>query len=163
METGRFDPNIAQIQKRAQIVPHGQAATYQRVEPTVIEFKLIGAEMDIPAEGVSSVSQPQVAVSAYVPPTLDKRDFRPSNNEITVRVTNIPLHMTHRELYDLLMDRCGRIFNRCNLVSDKETRVSKGVAYVGCDNMEKASEFAKSAMNVVVDNFKLCVEILPVR
>ena len=159
METTRFTPNEDDIKLRAQIKPFGRAATYEVVSPKPIEFNLFTSESNMPIEKPEEILHTN-HTSAYVPLVLNKASFSSANTEVSVRISNIPLNITNRELYDLLMNRCGRCFNRCNLIFDKETRMSKGVAYIGCESQEKAAEFAKQAMNIVMDNFKFSVEIL---
>ncbi len=67
--------------------------------------------------------------------------------EIPVRITNIPTKMIQTELFDLLMSECKksgveilqiRPFTRLTLVHDKETRVSRGLAYANCLDIDKA-------------------------
>lgn len=159
METAKFTPNEEDIRLRAEIKPFGRAATYEIVPPEPIEFNLFTSESTMPAERPEEVVQAD-HTSVYVPPVLNKASFSSVTTEVSVRISNIPLNITNRELYDLFMNRCGRCFNRCNLIFDKETRISKGVAYIGCESQEKAVEFAKQAMNIVVDNFKFSAEIL---
>lgn len=159
METKEFIPDTEAIAKRQNIIPFGRAVSYERAETEIIEFQLAQSDAAIANDAIVETVQTNSA-SAYVPPSLSAMNIKSTVTEVTVRVSNIPIHLSFKEVYDLFMIKCGKIFNRCNLVTDRETRVSKGVAYVGCSDSEKAAEFAKAAMNIVVDNFKFCSEIL---
>lgn len=159
METKKFVPNEEAIKLRAQITPFGRAAAYEAVEPEAIEFVVSSNETGMQTEDVKA-AEADSSPAAYVPPVLHRTAYSTGSTEVTVRVSNIPQSLSNREVYDLFMHRCGKCFYRSNLAYDKETRVSKGVAYVTCISKEKAAEFARAATTIIVDNFKLGVEIL---
>lgn len=158
METKKFTPDEEAIGLRAQIVPFGRAAMYEAAASETTEFVVSSSEAALQTENTEAAETESAA--AYVPPILHKAAYSTGNTEVTVRVSNIPQDLSSREVYDLFMHRCGKCFYRCNLVYDKETRVSRGTAYVTCTSKEKAAEFARATMAIIVDNFKLGVEIL---
>jgi hypothetical protein len=89
--------------------------------------------------------------------------------EIPVRITNIPTRISQTELFDLLMAQCKksgaeilqiRPFTRLTLVLDKETRISKGLAYANCPDIDKAKELAKVIRNITIEEYVLCAEVL---
>lgn len=160
METVAFTPNEKEIEERAAITPFGRAAMYETALPEIVEFILDIVDSEVPA-GQQLTSDFTTASEVYVAPTFNQEKLRPLiTTQVTVRVSNIPLQLSHRDVYDTFMTNCGLCFLKVNLVSDKETRQSKGVAYVTCETQEKAAEFAKLASNIVIDSFKFGVEIL---
>lgn len=152
-------PDEENVARRAGIRPFGRALAYETVPAEVVEFRLCTTESVLPEMHAAAQTG---ASGAYVPPAIARCTVSAHTTEVSVRVSNIPLRLTNREVYDLFMEKCGRnCFTRSNLVYDKEKRdVSRGIAYVRCENKEKAAEFARIAMGIVVDNLKFCVEIL---
>ncbi|KAI5168325.1 hypothetical protein PAEPH01_0038 [Pancytospora epiphaga] len=158
METKKFIPDEEAIKRRAEVRPFGRAAMYDVVEPEMVSFVLSSGSKPLLAEDSRVIETP--VVSSYVPPVLQKSSYNTGITDVTVRVSNIPKTLSNREVYDFLMANCGRCFERCNLAYDKETRESRGIAYVTLSSNEKASEFAHKVMTLVIDNLKLGAEIL---
>ncbi|KAI4290798.1 hypothetical protein PAPHI01_0072 [Pancytospora philotis] len=160
MQTAEFTPDAEGIEARSKIEPFGRATAYEIPAAEPVAFVLYSTGSEAPEVQQAQASS-AAAPAAYRPPSSMGAMRTAYNAEVSVRVTNIPLNIGTRELQMLFSQQCpGGCFQRCNLVFDKETRVSKGVAYVGCASKEQAAKFAKQAMNIVIDSCKFCVEIL---
>lgn len=157
METRKFEPNYSNIEKRKNIIPFGRAIDYFFEKPIPISFKIYSTELEsvIPT---NSSSQIYKASSLYVAPSMVESIYK--LKEVSVRITNIPQSVTQWELLELFNSKCPGLFLRSHLVHDRETRVSKGYAYVSCDNIENAREFAKIARKIEIDGFALSSEII---
>ena len=159
METVEFKPDQKGIEERQKIVPSGRAADYTTQKPVEIKFNVMQSDAGA-AVDISLVQASQAASEAYTPPTTIRERIVSHETEFTVRVTNIPQHLSHRDLSLLFIKAWGSDYNRVKLVTDQETRESKGVAYVSFNSKDKAAEFARAVRNIVVDSFKFAVEIL---
>ena len=162
MRTTVFQPNLKEIERRKTIVPFGRAAKYEVQEPTTVSFILYTTEQDFkPEKTKSGIYQ---AVNTFKP----SMDYK-MQGEIPIRITNIPTKVTQTELFDLLMTSSKNSgikilqimpFSRLTLVLDRETRVSRGFAYVNCSDIEKAKELAKIIRGITIEEYVLCAEVL---
>lgn len=156
METRRYEPSTEQMSQRSEIAPFGRASKCIFEAPVHVPFKLYSTEMDLHQvesdQGIyqvaQSIYQPLSAAPAY------------KLTEVSVRITNIPVSITQRDLLELLLEKCGRTFYRCNLIHDRETRLSRGFAYASCESIEKARELARVVRTIVIDGFALSAQVI---
>lgn len=162
MRTKNIQPDLEQIEKRKNIVPFGKAVRYEVQKPTVVPFVLYTTEQDTKTTNAE--------VKAYRPENHFKAttDYK-MLGEVSVRITNIPLKMTQNELFEMLLDRCKasglssmklKPFSRLALVFDKETKVSRGLAYANCLNVDIAKDLAKVVRAITIEEYVLCAEVL---
>ncbi len=159
METTKFNPNMENVKKRANIKPFGSIPQYSKVKAVPVQFKLHKDphEMQMILEENDAETY---EANVYVPPVPRDFKFTDTYNHTTVRLTNLPLKLTRDELMDILSKESGMFFNNINIVKDKETNLSKGIAYINFSEQKTAVKFAKKIMNIVIDNLKLAVEVL---
>lgn len=163
MRTAEFKPDVNGMEKRKSIVPFGRAAKYEVQEANHIQFILYTTEQDI-----KPVKSESGGIYQAVNMFRSNSEYK-MQGEIPVRVTNIPTRISQTELFDLLMAQCRtsgveilqiRPFTRLTLVLDKETRISKGLAYANCPDIDKAKELAKVIRNITIEEYVLCAEVL---
>lgn len=156
METRKHEPDMDQVAQRSRITPFGRASKCSTESPVPVAFKLYSTEKEPQkAEGDQGIYQ--ASSSIYKPPAIP---LVYKLKEVSVRITNIPDNVSQRDLLELLLEKCGRIFYRCNLIYDRETRASRGFAYASCENIEKARELARIVRNIVIDGFALSAEVI---
>lgn len=156
METRRYKPSTEHMAQRSKITPFGRASKCIPEAPVPVLFKLYSTEMDTHEVGsdqgiyqvTPSICQPSSVMSEY------------KLKEVSVRITNIPSNVAQRDLLDLLLEKCGRMFYRCNLIYDRETRLSRGFAYASCESIEKAKELARIVRTIVIDGFALSAQVI---
>lgn len=156
METRKHEPNMDQVVQRSRIAPFGRASKCAPESPVSVLFRLYSTEKQ-PQQVEREQGIYQASSSIYRPPAVP---LTYKLEEVSVRITNIPDSVSQRDLLELLLDRCGRIFYRCNLIYDRETRLSRGFAYVSSENIEKARELARIVRTIVIDGFMLSAEIV---
>lgn len=169
METRKFHPDLKAIEQREKIAPFGRAAKQERSEPASAPFILYNTEQTIKTDQGEPVGLYRPA--AMFQHTVTAR----SSSEVSVKITNVPLHITYSMLVETIMkeikastirENTGmgsfalRPFTRLNLVLDKETRVSRGYAYANCETLEKARELAKVIRGITIDACVLGAEVL---
>lgn len=157
METKPFIPNNEQINLRKQITPFGRAEKNVTESPVVVNFKLcIEDTVERKVEPTSEKTSSYI----YRPPVVRPTALVYKMKEFTVRVTNIPVNVSQKELFSLLTDKARGLFMKCHLVFNKETNISKGVAYLSCSSMDNARNLAKKVRDIVIDGLALGAEVL---
>ena len=163
MRTTQFIPDKKAIEMRKSIIPFGKAAKYEVKEPTTTPFILYTTQQDIKPVKAESSGIYQ-AVNIY----SNNSEYK-MQGEIPVKITNIPTKISQTDLFDILMENCRksgvkilqvRPFNRLTLVTDRETKVSRGLAYANCLDLDKAKELAKVIRNITIEEYVLCAEVL---
>ncbi|KAI5151189.1 hypothetical protein ENBRE01_1960 [Enteropsectra breve] len=160
METVKFTPNQNNIEARKKIVPFGRASEHSPESINTIKFLVAGANENT-AEEVIATQKKEESTGVYRAPVIGAKAATIVTTEVSVKITNIPATIDSTDtLSKLLKLRCGNSYNFCRLIFDKETRKSRGLAYVVCKDQEEAVKFTKLASEIIVENMRLCVEVV---
>ncbi|KAG0441548.1 RRM-domain-containing protein [Dictyocoela muelleri] len=87
----------------------------------------------------------------YVPPT---------GAEVSIKISNIPLHLKKIDIYERLKS-LNVVIRKLHMVKDRETRNFKGFAYMSVNDMESAKKVIKHLDGTVICSQALLVEIAP--
>lgn len=164
METVKFNPNLEDIEKRSKIQPYGKASKLNPSDIVPISFILYTTKQEIKQE------QEETLGIYKLPVGVQTTMVSSISNEVSVKITNIPLNITHPQLLEIIFKKIKegeekpnnftRPFTRLNLVFDKEKKISRGIAYANCENLEKAKTLAKTIRSIVIDACVLGAEVI---
>lgn len=85
----------------------------------------------------------------------------PTCDEITLKISNIPLHLTKQDIYKRL-DGLNVVVKKIHMVHDKETKIFKGYAYMSLYDLDSAKAVMKQLEGTVICSQALAVEFAPV-
>lgn len=155
MRTVQFMPNTENIAVRSKIVPFGNAAQQYNKNLPPISFEIL------PFNIYTTVKiESEISTEKFVPEF--SFDFHTRiQNDYSIKITNIPLRITQHQLFDILRSKNNNIPLQVYLVTDKINKnISKGVAYITCNSLEAGKEIIKSIGEVIIDDFKLNMELV---
>ncbi|KAF7684010.1 RRM-domain-containing protein [Astathelohania contejeani] len=153
METVKFNPNHEEIKNRLKIRPFGsvtdQIATPSTPPPP---FKIVSEED----------AKPQSSGEAYVFNFMRKVQNTPKESEhyvppisqrkpTTLRIGNLPLSFTRKDLETYISKTCKVFVLSTNVISDFETKKSKGFGFVTLSSEEDAKKVKEMIDGSVVD------------
>jgi hypothetical protein len=163
METIKFKPNLENIEKRSKIVPYGRADKQHIDNAVEVPFIVYTTKQEIKEEtfNATGIYKPSVMLQASATGHI--------RSDVSVKITNIPLDITQPQLVEKIYQKLKeeqtndnpiRPFTRLTLVYDREKKISRGLAYANCENVEKARTLSKAIRNIVIDSCVLGAEIV---
>ncbi|OQS54768.1 hypothetical protein EHP00_1399 [Ecytonucleospora hepatopenaei] len=107
-------------------------------------------------------------VEAFVPSVSLHTDFVPTFDEVSIKVTNIPLRVTKEELITMFHNKNPQEEFKLHLVCEKREEgadyyfkpKSRGFAYISVVDEETAARIIKRMGKVIIDDFQLNMEIV---
>lgn len=157
------------INRRKNIQPFGLIRENQREEytnklekpPVFNTTTVMGMEEESEPENRSYVYKPKYKPKKkevveqsgiYIAPSL-------RYEQVSIKITNLPLDIDRRKLETLLMDKFRLVPTSTNVVTDRDTRESRGFAYVSFLSMEKAKEAVERINGHIIEHIILGAEI----
>ncbi len=160
MKTSPLVKNDENIKIRENIVPFGIKDKISKgfKDANEITFTLYTTEKEVVDGGDSTggVYQIPTNIASGLTGSIDYL----KTEEVSVKITNIPLQLTSKDFYELMREHCGDLFIITKLVYDHEKECYRGYGYVRCLGKEKARELAKIVRGIVIGAMKLNAEVI---
>lgn len=155
MRTIQFTPNTDNIAIRSKITPFGVAALQYNKNLPPISFEVIPFNIY-----TTDKIESEISTEKFVPEF--SFDFHTKvQNTYSIKITNIPLRITQHQLFDILKSKNNNVPLQVYLVTDKTNKnISKGVAYISCNSLETGKEVMKLIGEIIIDDFKLNMELV---
>lgn len=164
MRTFEFVKNEENVEARRNIKQFGEAAIKYNMNRSECEVE----KVPFTIYTTEHEEVENVCTEKYVPSTTLHTDFMPKYDEVSIKISNIPLDVTREELTEYFRKKNPEEYFRINLVCEKREEgadysvktKSRGFAYIAVVDEATAKKIISSTGDVIMRDFKLNLEIV---
>lgn len=164
MRLDDFVRNEENVKRRSKIESFGQAAAKYNRDRNEIKFEIMPFT-------VYTTKQEEMVVESndkFEVNAMPSTEMLYKLNEISIKVTNIPLDVTKDKLVRMFQEKNPNVFFRLHLVCERREEgadmskppKSRGFAYISVPDEESGKEIIRNMGNMVISGFKINMELL---